>query len=392
MHAMTMEGFDPEGMVETSAMELLEARGWSVTGSKRNGLDADVDVAFQGTRGRLRFRSPFEAPPGSSQALEPAPAFVRLDMGEPDGEPERWAVWDLYQFPHMKETPSYVAFVFHEALGTGWASLACSSVSSHSWFNVSAILSTFLQRAEYLSPGRDEAERRKSIFDVQRRNFSAQRRKGRLVVGAAVTLALGALFAYFPLHIANTVEVVDGAAVGGMAVSGLIGAVLLVVSFFTALPLLRQPSKPVEGMKEIAGAMKSSGAFEAFVLTRAKKRDGLPVVVRRSGIVDEDAAPLIVSRLSATSPNHGVTLEADLCQIAWPEGTSKGDRFVPDRWLTLDLLGDASALSKIPSGPREERAADRLRWSLTGPDLDQRALADLFQSVAAALSPSGPYR
>lgn len=389
---MTVEGFEPKGMVEKSAMKLLETRGWSVTGSKRSGLDLDVDVEFQGTQGRLQFRSPFEAPSGSIQALEPAPASVRLDLGEPEGEPKRWAVWDMYRFPHMKETPSYVAFVFHEAFGPGWASLMCSSVSSHTWFNVTAILSTFFQRAENISPGRDEAERHKNIYVVQRRNFSAQRRKGQAIVGGGLTLTLGAIFAYFPLHIANTVEVVDGAAVGGMAVSGLISAVLLVVSFFIALPVLRQPRKPVEGMKDIAGAIKRSGAFAAFALTRAKKRDGLPVVVRRSGFVDEDAAPLSVSRLSATSPKHGVTLEADLCQIAWPEGTSKADRLVPDRWLTLDLVGDEAALANLPSGPREERAEDRLRWSLTGPDLDQRALGDLFRSVAAALPSRGPYR
>ena len=66
----------------------------------------------------------------------------------------------------------------------------------------------------------------------------------------------------------------------------------------------------------VAGSLRESGAFELVKLTRAKRRVGLPVVRREEGLLADGTAPLLVSRLAASSSRHPFTLEADLGVLA----------------------------------------------------------------------------
>ena len=107
------------------------------------------------------------------------------------------------------------------------------------------------------------------------------------------------------------------------------------------------------------------------------------VIQRRLG---EAQAPLSVSPLTATSSSHAVKLEAELCRVAWPEGTQSQMCLVPDRWLTVDLSGAGSDLAKLPPGPREERRGDVVRWTFTGEEIDAGDVESHFLTVATALS------
>ncbi|HPB96906.1 MAG: hypothetical protein BWY17_00675 [Deltaproteobacteria bacterium ADurb.Bin207] len=108
--------------------------------------------------------------------------------------------------------------------------------------------------------------------------------------------------------------------------------------------------------------------------------------------LDEGTAPLAVSRVKASSSKHGVTLEADLCEIRWPEGVASEIRFLPQRWLLVDLTGSPEELAQLPSHHREERVDDKLRWLLTGEELDG-AFEDLLRATSTFLLRTGaPYR
>ena len=99
--------------------------------------------------------------------------------------------------------------------------------------------------------------------------------------------------------------------------------------------------------------------------TKAQKvRDGLPLVVRTSGFLDEGSAPLAISRVSASSSSHSLRLSADLCEVRWPEGTPPDARILPDRWLTVDFTGPGEELAKLPDNPRAAYNTETVRCEI----------------------------
>lgn len=388
-----MEQVQPRGHVEATTFETLRERGWAIVGGRRAGVDLDLSVEHEGTPGLVRFRSGIEPAPGVASA-EPAPLALRVDLGDPGGEPSRWAVWDRYSFPGGKNTPSYVALVVHEAIAEGWASVAgCSVAPKSPWYDRFSAIATILARAEALSPSRSEASRRAQIFVTGRSNFGVQRQHWKNVLAASLLLPLGGALWAATAHVATGAAPSAAARTVAMAISGLPALAFSAIGLGSLVSLLRVPRRPLNGMAAVVESMRATSAFSTFALTPLKRREGLPVPVRSGGHLQEGSAPLSLSRLTATSPAHEIALEADLCRIAWPEGVLAGTRFVPERWLTVDLTGNDSDLARLPEGPREERAPGVVRWTFTGAELDDATFADQIQKLAAALAPSGsPYR
>ncbi len=119
--------------LEEIVLSKLEERGWTVHGGERNGLDLDIDVSFDGTRGRVLMRNAISVLKGMEQSSESDPKFIRIDLGDPQGAPDRWALWDRYEFPGGKDSPPYYATVVHEAYGPGQGAPLVPSTTSPSW-------------------------------------------------------------------------------------------------------------------------------------------------------------------------------------------------------------------------------------------------------------------
>jgi len=221
-----MEPVEARGLIEQLAVSSLEQRGWTVIAAKRDTLDLDLSVAFDGTPGRILFRNGFTVEKGVAQVAEPAPCFVRVDLGEPSGEPERWALWDRYSFPGSREAPRYVALVIHEAIGKGWCSVAGNSVGPKvMWYDATKALDTILARAEALCPGRDERDRREIIFEDQRENRGEQEERGKAVLGAVVFIVISLGLGGILLH---EREQIGGADFPWIAI-GIVGSIALVL-------------------------------------------------------------------------------------------------------------------------------------------------------------------
>lgn len=369
---------------------LLEKRGWRIVDSTRRGVDLDIDVEFEGQAGRVLFRSDIEAPMSLS-APKPQPCFVRIDLGEPVFPPERWALWDHYEFWSSKHMPKYVATVVHEAMGDSFASVAGNAVSpgkKPKWSLHDMTFEIVVEHAEALSPGRDEAARRGRILAFARQNFGRQTKK----LSPLLIVALLVNFVVVPI----TYVWSQGGAMAALgAAPYLLGIVLAILAIFGIVALVRRsraPKGPVEGMQAVADRLRAAGGFRQTALTRAKKRDGLPVVRRQDGILGWEGAPLWLSRLSATSSSPPLRLEADLCQVRWPEGTIEECRIVPDRWLLLEVTGSDEDLARLPSGMREDRSKGKVRWVFTGEEMDAGRAEGLFLSLCGAQSGVGPYR
>jgi hypothetical protein len=69
-----------------------------------------VEDVVAGTRGVISFRNAFEVPRGVARP-ESSPTFLRVDLGQQQEEPSRWAVWDRYDFPGGKHSPRYRAWI-----------------------------------------------------------------------------------------------------------------------------------------------------------------------------------------------------------------------------------------------------------------------------------------
>lgn len=375
------ETITPQTPFEESALAQLEQRGWTVTGGERRGHDLDIFVRFEGVEGKLACR--WGALEGFNPFWEPDHCSFRLELGKPAGPPSRWARWDVYSFPKGHK---YVVTIGHEAIGDGWTQVAGTITSDKRTYRVyNTTIENILVRAEDLAPSRDEATRRHEIYLMQRSNFGPQREK----LGAVGFFILFLFFFVIPTAW-NTVflldEVVDdfeklvGLAVG--SVGHLIGLIIVLVYL---VRYLRREKKPLEGMSAVVEALRGAGLFESFDLTPAKHRHGLPVAVGQGESCVEGSAPMSVSRVTSTSPGHGLTLEADLCQVTWPEGVDLEVRFLPDRWITVDLKGADDILGKLPEAPRVDRGKDRIRWHFTGEEFDDGTFQRCFQSLATTL-------
>ncbi len=384
-------------LVERDLMHLLRERGWEVIEAKRDPVNLDLAVRFNGVDGVVSLHSAF-LPARGLLRHHHQPTYLRVVLGRPDGEPSRWAVWDNYRFKIRTTTtqagaPDYNAFVFHEAMGDGWVALAGNSVTpDQSWYERGATISTLLERAEALAPGRDEDARRERIFAVQRNNFGEQKLGKNLtifVVLVSIVVVLAGLLVVGMLMDAPPDTSPDAVPVFRGLVALICGFPILICSFVSITYLrrvLRIPRQPLEGVDAVAETLRGTRAFSEVTTTVRKDRAGLPLVVVNQGRLAEAKAPLSVSRLSATSSSHSVKLEADLCRMAWPEGASPETRLVPDRWLTTELSGAGSDLAKLPTGPREDRRSDVVRWTFTGAEIDSGAVESHFLSVASALS------
>jgi hypothetical protein len=388
-----MDNIDARGRIEELTVRLLRQRGWTIKEAKRETLDLDLFVEFDGVPGRVLFRNGFHVAKGVSQVTEPSPCFIRVDLGEPSGDPKQWALWDHYSFPSGRDTPRFISLVVHESMGETWVSVAGNSVGPQgTWYEDNKAIETVLARAEVLCPKHDEASRRGQMFDVQRKNHGVQRKRGGAIIGAIVSLAIGVgLVGLLVLLGRNSVN-----SQGFMTVAGIFGFIAFVffsVGLGVLLSQLVTSKKPIEGMKEILEVFRSTGTFETFAFLPMKRREGLPVVVRSSGILDESRAPLWLSRVEASSASHPIRLEADLCHVQWPDGVLPEARFIPDRWLTVDFMGPQAELAKLPMGQRGERSRDVVRWIFTGREIEAGEVKDLFQRMAAAIGASGgPYR
>ena len=398
-----MGNIEPQSQLERIVLGRLREQGWEVGEAQRHGMNLDIPVRLGATHGVVRFRGAFAidyGPIRPKNAFPTSPIYLRIDLGRPEGEPSRWAVWDVYDFPQGKQqTARYCAHVFHEAIGQGWASLAgCAVAPKQIWYSHYPLstVHTLLSRAEALAPTHDEDARRKQIFDLQRANFGAQSQRGKDIASVVAFSSIAALFAGLLITAAVTApELAMGIVV--CAVLGLITLLVALPAVLTLRRMLRGPPRPLEGMDAIAQSLRGTRVFSTFKMTARKERDGLPVPVNTSGRLEVGKAPLTLSRLTATSPDHSLTLEADLCRVDWPAGTSPDMRFVPDRWLTTELSGNAADLARLPQGPREERRQSPregrsdvvVRWTFTGQELDDGTAERQFRMVATAMGLGG---
>jgi hypothetical protein len=383
---------EQKSLLERDLMHLLYERDWEVIEAKRDRVNLDLSVSFSGIPGVVSLHSAFLPARGLMKNLY-QPTYLRVVLGRPDGEPSRWAVWDRYVFTkRSKYSPDYWAFVFHEAMGDDWVALAgCSVTPDQTWYERGEVIRTLLKRAEALAPGRDEDARREQIFAVQRNNFGDQKLGKNLtifVVLVSVVVVLAGLLVTGMLMDPPADTPPDGVLVFRGLIAAACGLPILICSLVSITYLrrvLRVPRQPLEGADAIARTLRGTRAFSEVTVTARKDRDGLPLVVQNEGRLAEAKATLSVNRLTATSSSHAVKLEADLCRMNWPEGTSPQTRLVPDRWLTVELSGAGSDLAKLPTGPREERRHDVVRWTFTGKEIDSGAVESHFLTVASAL-------
>jgi len=398
-----MGNIEPQSQLERIVLERLREHRWEVGEAQRHGMNLDIPVRVGGAHGVVRFRGAFAidyGPIRPKNAFPTSPIYLRIDLGRPEGEPSRWAVWDVYDFPNGKQQMArYCAHVFHEAIGQGWASLSGCAVSPkqiwYSHYPLSTV-HTLLSRAEALAPTHDEDARREQIFNLQRANFGAQSQRGKDIASVVAFSSIAALFAGLLITAAVTAPDV----VMGIVASGFLGMITLgfaLPAVLTLRRMLRAPRRPIEGMDAIVRTLRGTRVFSAFKMTPRKERDGLPVPVNAGGRLEVGKAPLTLSRVIATSPDHSLSLEADLCRVDWPAETSPHMRFVPDRWLTTELSGDPADLARLPQGPREERRQSPregrtdvvVRWTFTGQELDHGAVERQFRMVATGMGLGG---
>ena len=382
--------------VEEELVAALERRGWTIRGASRSGLDLDLDVEVEGQTGRIALRGVLDVPKGMrassmTSSMTPEPRSLRIDLGDPSGEPERWAVWDHYSFPARNDTNRIVTTV-HEAIGQDWASVMGSDVVDGKFvvFGFSASFDALLEHAEALSPGRDAASRRAHLRRFGRLNYGQQRKRT-------------SPFLIIPLFVMLVVvpSIYMGGDGGGLTailssllyLGGGFAAIMAFVGLIVLIQRWRIPKHPVEGMEDVAQRLRAAGAVGDVELTPLNKREGLAVVVRREGYLDADFAPLEVSRLLTKAENAALSIEADLCLLRWPSEVLDELRFLPDRWLLVEATGDDGNLARLPLGPREDRFDGGVRWLITGEELDGGRADELFEGLAAATGgASGPYR
>jgi hypothetical protein len=384
-----MERVEPRGDIEEQLLKEMARAGWSITAAQRDGADLDISIDVRGVVGRVRLRhGSHRAQAKLGPTEKTSPCFVRVDLGEPLGEPEQWAIWDRYKLRDSKYAPKWWCVVVHEAIGEHWASVAGNVALPN---GASAFIlggaEALVARAEALSPGRDPAARREAIIDVQRNNYGPQRHhRSRIITGLCLVLIPSALFA---LALSSSLVLLKVLFLGVFWFSLVLPGLIVLIANLLAV----RRKEPLEGSRALSERMRKTGAFDVVKLARTQHREGFPVVVQEGRHPSRGSAPLWICRMTGKSRAHPIRLEADLCVVKWPQGTHEDCRLLPDRWLLVDLTGPNAEMSRVPSGPRETRRDGHARWLFTGEELD-RGLADelLRGLVKPAEGASGPYR
>ncbi len=389
-----MANVQAKARLEEFVLEKLEERGWTVLGGERKGLDLDIDVRFQGTQGKVSLRNAISVPKRAVASAMPSPCFVRIDLGEPQGPPSWWALWDQYEFPGGKYDPPYCATVVHEAYGDGWTTVVGGSViPKGSWYRPQKTLDAMLSGAERLAPRHREEDRQKALWRTQRHNFGPQRKKVHLFLYVFVLLTFAPLAGVVSTGELEGMEGPIWAQLFAWFIVSMPALAGLIIYLIPFVRFLRRPREPLEWAKALAGMVRSTGAFDSFQLTPFKLRDGIPVVFRVGGYVDEGRAPMAISRVSGESSRHKVSLSADVCELRWPEGVDDAARVLPERWLLIELTGPPEELARLPDHHRSARKDNTIRWLVTGEEVDKGVAEDLFRAVGTTLvAPRAPYR
>lgn len=381
-----MSRIPTKSAVERLLLDALAARGWAVIGAERRGEDLELRVQCSGDPGRLLF---VHEPREETAELFSAVGFLRIDLGEPTGDLDLWCVTED-EFPTADPDEGRRRLASQVALGPTWTSIGSGVLGTPELEIWRMFAGALLIRAERLRPGRPAEQRQEYLEGLVSelpalKPFSSTR-WGAIAAGGVVMALIG--FGLGSGAVATMGWIV--AAVGLVVTALVVGANRLINRRFRG---------HWEGVEE---ALRTDDAFSRFKPTASSDAQVLVPVVGLDGESRPKASRSELRRLRGTarSQRHRVRAEIELTWIDWEIdwlghlSTVDECRILPDRWITVMLVGPEPELDQLPPGPRQKRSSGAVRWTFTGDELDRGVAGRQFATTAAAfgLTQRGPYR
>jgi hypothetical protein len=376
--------------VERALADQLEAHQLPPLHIARRGVDFVVDSMDQGQPLRLHCLTPFSTGRDVDQAASD-PCFFRLELGEFNQPPHRWAAWSTVA-PATPEPGGSPPLNF--ALQALWApqrlalAVSCGQpdFNSHGGTSGVRVLFDAYRRCRHwptrhlrdaVEPGLEPDRPFENEHAVPPPPF----RWPSLAGAAWATMALSA-----------------GALTGSHDVLG--PALLLGL---TALAggghlLSRSPRKAMGTDGSPAQAfLKSLHSLRLFDAVKPVQPGPMWVLpaVADGDTGREPAFALVCSdSIRAESSRHGLALDVVLSRVEWPSRCLPVCRLLPSQWVAAQFQGTESTLLRLPSWPRQTRKPGLLRWLMTDDEVRQGELANRLEALARRClgGRAGPYR
>jgi hypothetical protein len=369
----------------------LEAQGWSELHRERRGADLVIEADALGQPARILALSPFVTSSDVHDAVVD-PSFLRLDLGDPDGAPLRWAVWTrsatLPVFEGGPVNSSFLIQAIESAVGR--------SIAVHGHLNISQGASVLAPRVlfEVLTELTEEARVRtargsthsldpdrplSSALTVQKKDPGINLLAAGALGLSFVSLAAGAAIAFAGLVDAGLV----------VAAAGSTSAIPYVVA---ARQRGKDPGRFLD--KTLVDTLRSSDLFDEAKVVGEGRPMPVPAVTASPGGREAQAGVLRSSLIKASSSQRALKAEVSRWTIHWPPNTMSECQLVPSSWVVCELSGDETALIQAPDWNRQSRSHADLRWLLSGDEVARGDLDDLLVVLARRTmdQQKAPYR
>lgn len=432
--------------IEGVLLELLDRRGWTVTGQAGQGEDLDLEVTFGSVPGRVRLCRP--APSDAKLRFMGTPTFIRVDFGASGASPERWGALNL-----TDDASEYSADVsdltvssgYQVAAGKDFVSVVLTTHNSR-WNPWPKTIQALLSRAEALRPDQPPA----AMFRDMNSGPIGRRGEGELGIRFQlfyILIALGisavawvardwrgapaVLMGFILLRLLISLSPAQKAlSVNGHLTFGELGepipfddrasALLRQMIQLVCLVLLglcciilvqigrvQQWYLPagvllvgivIVGIDNISYYRRLAKAFPFLQLFQST--EGLSRIrmgdersfLTLPGIGTKGASVFIpghltikVRTLSAQLATGSTLLTLSSWRIESSEGMPAASLVLPHRWITLSVGGKEAALERMPTVPRQHRHDGRAVWVISDTELEDGALENLVHTVVSKI-------
>lgn len=365
--------------------ERLEQRGWRITRESQRGLDTDLDVEIAGALARVRLR---HACVGSVVLpnLALAPAFVRIDIGAPDGQVDAWAI---KLAPMATEDGPRIGYQTVAGGDWTWASAAVGMdvpATADLW---RPALDQLLDKIELLRPERPTDSKRHALRSWTERVEEGSR-LGLVGFISAVVLVC-ALFSG-ALALIWIVDA-DGRRDAPTALAISLGFALVVALTHVARRLVRslqaRRASPPDQLLPILHKLRTAGCFTGIEVTSEQWGD-LPVVTKGAAGPEPGCIEVRKHALRARAPTRGAVLTLTLWICSAPAAALAECRLLPARTALLRVEGADALLALLPHGSHRDRLERAAVFRLHDHDLDGATLGALVDRVVSTVSEPRP--
>ena len=345
-----MSGGAPEQV--NVMIEALQERAWTIGKQHEHGNDLEIELEYKGAKGRLWiFAEPWQV------------LSYRVDLGEPTDQLDGCAVWERDE-SHSKNDKAPLPM--QAAFAPGWTAVTIAHPPRLLMSRRVTCIFDLVGRLHFA----ESAEARRQYLRTYCQGFRSKQQLITTIVVGLFFLAVAVAASYSVIEKAASLERAL-LAIGLICVPiSLFGVILVVIS------VIRwgwtKPRASFPALEELRRFAESSGSFEGVKPKPPRVQTMLPYPPPEP-MQSKVKVPVVQATLTAKGREKGSCLVAEAFAVEWPEKRREECHVVPDKWLTLELVGFPERVASVPVDVPRDVLPERIRLYFFGPAVERAA-------------------